>query len=193
MTAPVRLREDFDGPRLRALAKRTGDDGQLRRLLAVAEIYDGRSRGAAASFFAPNLRAQEYTIEPGDVKGDEPDYAPYVDRNIPIRVLWGDTQNHTSNSPNAGLIGNTLREMRWEPIVEVTQIKGMGEIRQSVQRVRSDVIGAKQGLSIQRGPTATRPHRLAISKKDHCHIRCSHPRTSPPTTKPGTKATWRWP
>ena len=48
MAAPVRLREDFDGPRLRALAKRTRDAGQLRRLLALAEIYDGGSRGDAA-------------------------------------------------------------------------------------------------------------------------------------------------
>ncbi len=71
--------------------------------------------------------------------------------------------------------------------MEVTQIKGMGEIRQSVQRVQSDVIGAQQGLSIQRGPTATRPHRLAISTKDHCHIRCSHPRTSPPSYETGDK------
>jgi len=47
MAAAVRLREDFDGPRLRALAKRTRDAGQLRRLLALAEIYDGRSRGTA--------------------------------------------------------------------------------------------------------------------------------------------------
>ncbi len=48
MAAPVRLREDFDGPELRALAKRTRDAGQLRRLLALAEIYAGRSRGEAA-------------------------------------------------------------------------------------------------------------------------------------------------
>ena len=48
MAAAVQLREDFDGPRLRALARRTRDAGQLRRLLAVAEIYDGRSRGEAA-------------------------------------------------------------------------------------------------------------------------------------------------
>ena len=38
MAAPVRLREDFDGLRFRALAKRTGGVGQLRRHLAVAEI-----------------------------------------------------------------------------------------------------------------------------------------------------------
>ena len=48
MAAPVPLREDFDGPRLRALVRRTRDAGQRRRLLAVAEVYDGRSRGEAA-------------------------------------------------------------------------------------------------------------------------------------------------
>ena len=52
--------------------------------------------------------AAEFTVEKTDVKGDEPDYSPYVDRNIPTRVFWGDTHNHTSNSPDAGLVGNTL-------------------------------------------------------------------------------------
>ena len=42
------------------------------------------------------------------VTGDETDYSPYVDRNIPTRVFWGDTHHHTSNSPDAGLVGNTL-------------------------------------------------------------------------------------
>ena len=48
MAAPVRLREDFNGRSLRGLAKRARDAGQLRRLLALAEIYDGGSRGDAA-------------------------------------------------------------------------------------------------------------------------------------------------
>ncbi len=48
MAVPVRLREDFDGPRLRALARRRRDAGQLRRLLTLAEVYDGRFRGEAA-------------------------------------------------------------------------------------------------------------------------------------------------
>ncbi len=38
MAAPVRLREDFDGPRLRALARRTRDAGQLRWLLAAGRL-----------------------------------------------------------------------------------------------------------------------------------------------------------
>ncbi len=50
MVAPIGLRDDFDAPALRALAKASRDPDQLRRLLSVAEIYDGGSRGDAARF-----------------------------------------------------------------------------------------------------------------------------------------------
>ena len=53
------------------------------------------------------LSAQTVPPPRGDVRADEPDYSPYVDRNIPTRVFWGDTHHHTSNSPDAGLVGNT--------------------------------------------------------------------------------------
>ncbi len=48
MGRAVALREDFDGPGLRRLAKTSKDAGQSRRLLAVAEIYDGGRRMDAA-------------------------------------------------------------------------------------------------------------------------------------------------
>jgi transposase len=48
MAAPIALREDFDGSGLRRLAKGTKDAAQARRLLALAEIYDGGSRTDAA-------------------------------------------------------------------------------------------------------------------------------------------------
>ena len=48
MAAPVPLRDDFDAASLRGLAKGSRDPGQLRRLLSLAEIYDGGSRGDAA-------------------------------------------------------------------------------------------------------------------------------------------------
>lgn len=44
MGAAVELRKDFGSRELRALAKATGDASQARRLLALAEIYDGGSR-----------------------------------------------------------------------------------------------------------------------------------------------------
>ena len=47
MTLALALRDDFDGPGLRALAKGSRDGVQVRRLLALAEIYDGGSRSAA--------------------------------------------------------------------------------------------------------------------------------------------------
>ncbi len=45
MVAAVRLRGDFDAARLRGLAKASRDPDQLRRLLSLAEIYGGGSRG----------------------------------------------------------------------------------------------------------------------------------------------------
>jgi transposase len=48
MAAAVELREDFNAAALRKLARQSQDPGQIRRLLAVAEIYEGRSRGEAA-------------------------------------------------------------------------------------------------------------------------------------------------
>ena len=48
MTAPIPLRADFDAATLRALAKRSRDPDQTRRLLALAAIYDGHARSHAA-------------------------------------------------------------------------------------------------------------------------------------------------
>lgn len=48
MSAPIALREDYDGPMLRALAKASKDANQTRRLLSLALIYDGGRRDAAA-------------------------------------------------------------------------------------------------------------------------------------------------
>ena len=44
----IELRLNFDGATLRRLARRTTNANQVRRLLALAEIYDGRSRSDAA-------------------------------------------------------------------------------------------------------------------------------------------------
>ena len=48
MGSAIRLRDDFDGPRLREFAKRSRDAAQSRRLLSLAEIYDGGRRSDAA-------------------------------------------------------------------------------------------------------------------------------------------------
>ena len=48
MASAVVLRDDFDGVGLRRLARLSGDANQVRRLLALAMIYDGGARHAAA-------------------------------------------------------------------------------------------------------------------------------------------------
>ena len=48
MGSAVSLRDDFDGAELRRLAKGSRDGPQSRRLLALAEIYDGGRRRDAA-------------------------------------------------------------------------------------------------------------------------------------------------
>jgi transposase len=48
MAAAISLREDFTSKDLRLLARRSRDGGRARRLLALAEIYDGGARNDAA-------------------------------------------------------------------------------------------------------------------------------------------------
>ena len=48
MPAAVKLREDYSAEELRALAKRSKDARQSRRLLSLAAVRDGMDRGEAA-------------------------------------------------------------------------------------------------------------------------------------------------
>lgn len=48
MSAAVRLPEDYDARRLRALAKASRDVNQTRRRLALAALYEGTARSVAA-------------------------------------------------------------------------------------------------------------------------------------------------
>ena len=56
MGSAIALRGDFDGPGLRRLAKAAKDAGQSRRLLALAEIYDGGARSDAARMSGVGLQ-----------------------------------------------------------------------------------------------------------------------------------------
>lgn len=56
MSAPIALRGDFDAARLRGLAKASSDANQTRRLLALAVIYDGGTRTAAAQLGGVGLQ-----------------------------------------------------------------------------------------------------------------------------------------
>src|SRR5207244_2547071 len=56
MASAVRVRGDYEAAQLRALAKRSADAAQTRRLLALAAIYDGGSRTEAAKIGGVGLQ-----------------------------------------------------------------------------------------------------------------------------------------
>jgi transposase len=56
MSIPVSLRGDFTAAQLRALARKTKDGPQARRLLALAAIYDGATRTEAAKIGGVTLQ-----------------------------------------------------------------------------------------------------------------------------------------
>ena len=62
----------------------------------------------AAALMATSVLAQDFTVQEKDATFNKRDYSPFVDQHYPDRVFWGDTHLHTSNSPDAGLVGNTL-------------------------------------------------------------------------------------
>jgi len=56
MSIPISLRGDFKASQLRALARKTKDGPQARRLLALAAIYDGATRTEAAKIGGVTLQ-----------------------------------------------------------------------------------------------------------------------------------------
>lgn len=56
MAAALALRDDITAARMRALARSSRDANQVRRLLALATIYEGGSRGDAAQFAGVGLQ-----------------------------------------------------------------------------------------------------------------------------------------
>ena len=63
MGAAIGLRMDFDGATLRRLARVAKNANQSRRLLALAEIYDGGSRSDAARLGGVGLQiARDWVV-----------------------------------------------------------------------------------------------------------------------------------
>ncbi len=71
MGGAIALREDFNGPALRRLAKASKDAGQSRRLLALAEIYDGGRRTDAARTGSVGLQVVRDWVLRFNAKGPE--------------------------------------------------------------------------------------------------------------------------
>jgi transposase len=71
MGKAIALRSDFDGVQLRRLARVTKHANQARRLLALAEIYDGGSRTKAAQVGGVGLQIVRDWVERFNARGAE--------------------------------------------------------------------------------------------------------------------------
>ncbi len=71
MSVPFAIRTDFTGLQLRALAKQSKDAAFARRLLAVAEIFDGGSRSDAARIGGVGLQTIRDWVLRFNAKGPE--------------------------------------------------------------------------------------------------------------------------
>ena len=71
MSIPIALRADFDAGALRRVAKATKDAAQGRRLLALAEIYDGGTRTDAARIGGVGLQTVRDWVLAFNAKGPE--------------------------------------------------------------------------------------------------------------------------
>ena len=71
MRPGIALRPDYDAAQLRALAKASRNAGQSRRLLALAEIYDGGSRTEAARIGGVGLQTVRDWVVRFNARGPE--------------------------------------------------------------------------------------------------------------------------
>ena len=68
---PIPLRSDFDAALVRRAARASGDGNQVRRLLALAAIYDGTSRTEAAAIGGVTLQIVRDWVLKFNARGPE--------------------------------------------------------------------------------------------------------------------------
>jgi len=88
MSAAIALRDDYDAAVLRELAKRSEDAAQVRRLLALAVVYDGGLRSDGAEAGGVGLQTfRDWVLRfnadgpVGLVDGKAPGQAPRLDQS----------------------------------------------------------------------------------------------------------------
>jgi transposase len=114
MSVPVALRTDCDGTALRALARRSKDGPQTRRLLALAAIYDGASRSEAARIGGVGLQ----TVRDWVLRFNAHGPAGLVDRKPPGQpaLLSDEHRRQLAAMLEAGPIPAVHGVVRWRLI-----------------------------------------------------------------------------
>jgi transposase len=85
MAAPVPLRSDFDAAELRKLASSGRDERQVRRLLALAAIYEGGTHSKVARISGVTRQIVHRWVRRFNAEGPE----GLVDRKPPGRPAAG--------------------------------------------------------------------------------------------------------
>lgn len=111
MRPGIELRGDFDAASLRALAKATTDAGQSRRLLALAEIYDGAKRTDAARIGSVGLQTVRDWVMRFNTLGPD----GLIDRKAPGNPakLSGDQRRALAHIVEDGPIPAVHGVVRW--------------------------------------------------------------------------------
>ena len=111
MGAAIELRDDFDGDAVRRLAKRSRDGGQSRRLIALAEIYDGKRRSDAARLAGVGLQIIRDWVLRFNAEGPD----GLIDRKAPgpARKLTDEQRAALAEIVEAGPIPAIHGVVRW--------------------------------------------------------------------------------
>ncbi len=115
---PIPLRSDFDASQLRALARKTKDGPQARRLLALAAIYEGASRTEAARIGGVTLQIVRDWVLKFNAQGPE----GLIDRKPPGQPsrLTDHLRQHLVQMMEAGPIPAVHGVVRWR-LVDLIQ------------------------------------------------------------------------
>ncbi len=108
---PVPLRSDFDAAALRALARKSKDGPQARRLLALAAIYEGASRTEAARIGGVTLQVVRDWVVKLNAHGPE----GLIDRKPPGQPSKLDDRHRAALAAriDAGPIPSVHGVVRW--------------------------------------------------------------------------------
>ena len=114
MGAAVRLRGDYEAGQLRALARRSEDAAQTRRLLALAAIYDGGLRHEAAKIGGVGLQTVRDWVLAFNAKGP----AGLIDGKAPGNppLLDADKRQRLARIVESGPIPAAHGVVRWRLI-----------------------------------------------------------------------------
>jgi len=114
----IRLRDDFDAARVRRVARGCKDANQVRRLLALAAIYDGSSRTEAASIGGVTLQIIRDWVLKFNAHGPD----GLIDRKAPGQPLRLDDRHRTALAAmvESGPIPAVHGVVRWR-IIDLCQ------------------------------------------------------------------------